>query len=145
MTDGTEEAAIRALIEDRARAIRAGDVAGALSAHAPDVVSFDVIDPLQYIGRDAIARRLEAWLSSFAGPVGFETAELAVAAGGDVAFCHGLNHVYAATADGGTLDMWWRSTVCCRKVRGRWRITHEHSSVPFDMETGRASLGLKPE
>jgi hypothetical protein len=26
---------------------------------------------------------------------------------------------------------------------GKWLVTHAHSSVPFDVETGRASLDLK--
>jgi hypothetical protein len=26
-----------------------------------------------------------------------------------------------------------------------WMVTHEHNSVPFDAETGKASLDLKPE
>jgi hypothetical protein len=26
-----------------------------------------------------------------------------------------------------------------------WVVTHEHSSVPFEMESGRASLDVKPQ
>jgi ketosteroid isomerase-like protein len=40
--------------------------------------------------------------------------------------------------------MWLRSTVCYRKIDGRWLVTHQHSSVPFDGETGKASLQLEP-
>jgi len=40
--------------------------------------------------------------------------------------------------------MWWRETACYRKVEGEWLITHQHSSVPFDVESGKASLDLKP-
>ena len=39
--------------------------------------------------------------------------------------------------------MWWRATVCCRKLDGKWMISHVHSSVPFDTEIDKASLGLK--
>jgi ketosteroid isomerase-like protein len=46
--------------------------------------------------------------------------------------------------DGTRLDMWWRSTAGFRKIDGRWRITHEHNSVPFDPQTGKASLDLEP-
>jgi uncharacterized protein (TIGR02246 family) len=139
-----DETQIREMLEARVRAVRAGDIAGVLSAYAPDVVSFDVVDPLRHAGRDAIGTRLEAWLSTFQLPIGLEIRDLSITAGGDVAFCHGLSHVSATKADGGTLDMWWRSTICCRRVDGRWAVTHEHSSVPFDMESGKASLDLKP-
>lgn len=40
--------------------------------------------------------------------------------------------------------MWVRATICFRKIEGKWMITHEHNSTPFDVETGRASLDLQP-
>jgi ketosteroid isomerase-like protein len=40
--------------------------------------------------------------------------------------------------------MWWRVTVCYRKIDGRWKIAHEHNSVPFNVNNGKASLDLKP-
>jgi ketosteroid isomerase-like protein len=36
----------------------------------------------------------------------------------------------------------WTNAV--RKIGGQWKVTHEHLSVPYDMETGKASLDLKP-
>jgi ketosteroid isomerase-like protein len=55
-----------------------------------------------------------------------------------------MNRVDATTTAGQKLDMWWRATVCCRKVDGAWMVVHKHASVPFDAETGRASLDLEP-
>ena len=40
--------------------------------------------------------------------------------------------------------MWIRATLCYRKIDGKWMVTHEHVSVPFDPESGQASLDLKP-
>jgi len=139
-----DEIQIRALIDDRAKAVRAKDSNGAVSSVAPDILSFDVVNPLQHIGSDASRRRAEEWFSSFQGPVGFEIRDLNITAGDDVAFSHGLSHVSATRKDGVELDMWWRTTVCFRKVDGKWMVTHEHNSVPFDMESGKASLDLKP-
>ena len=139
-----DEAQIRGLIEDRIKAVRAKDIDGAISNYAPDVLSFDVINPLQYFGSDAIRKRLEQWFSSFQGSIGFEIRDLSITVGETVAFSHCLNHVSATTTAGGKLDMWWRETACYRKTDGKWIITHQHSSVPFDVESGKASLGLKP-
>lgn len=139
-----EEARIRALLEERAAAIRARDIAGGVARLAPDVVSFDVVNPLQQAGAEAVRGRLEAWVASFAGPIGFEMAEVRVVCGDGVAFCHCLNHVSATTGDGTALDMWWRATLGLENVDGAWTITHEHASVPFDPETGNASVDLKP-
>jgi ketosteroid isomerase-like protein len=37
-----------------------------------------------------------------------------------------------------------RDTLVFRNVSGRWRIWHEHASVPFDYETGRAVTDAQP-
>jgi uncharacterized protein (TIGR02246 family) len=139
-----EEAQIRNLIDDWLKAVRNKDVNASMSSLAPDILSFDVVNPLQHIGSDASRKRAEAWFSSFQGPIGCEIRDLSITAGDDVAFSHGLSHVSATKTDGGQLDMWWRTTVCFRKIDGKWTITHEHNSVPFDVESGKASLDLKP-
>ncbi len=38
-----------------------------------------------------------------------------------------------------------RATVCLRKTDDVWLSTHEHQSVPFNRESGKASLDLKPD
>jgi uncharacterized protein (TIGR02246 family) len=139
-----EEAQIRNVIDDRLKAVRNKDVNASMSSLAPDILSFDVVNPLQHIGSDASRKRAEAWFSSFQGPIGCEIRDLSITVGDDVAFSHGLSHVSATRTDGGQLDMWWRTTVCFRKIDGTWTITHEHNSVPFDVESGKASLDLKP-
>ncbi len=138
------EAEIRALIEKRIEAVRARDVEGAMASIAPDFVSFDVVNPLRYLGSAAARQRAEAWFSSFKGPIGYEMRDLAIGAGEDTAFSHILNRYSGTKTDGGRIDMWVRVTACYRRIEGRWMITHEHNSVPFDVESGQASLDLKP-
>jgi uncharacterized protein (TIGR02246 family) len=139
-----DEARIRGIIEERVRAVREKALDDLLSNHAPDVLSFDVLDPLQHAGRETVRGRAERWLSSYQSPVGYEVRDLRVAAGEAVAFCHYLYRVSGTLKAGGEVDMWVRATVCLRKIDGDWTIVHEHQSVPFDVETGKASLDLKP-
>jgi len=139
-----ETAAIRELIERRVEAIRVKDVEGSTSMMTPDYLLFDVIEPLRSNGAKAASDRAGEWFATFRGPIGYEIKDLQIAAGSEIAFSHGLNHVSATKTDGSPLDMWWRSTVCYRKIDGAWRITHEHNSVPFNVTNGKASLGLKP-
>jgi ketosteroid isomerase-like protein len=40
--------------------------------------------------------------------------------------------------------MWVRATLCFRKTNGKWVVTHQHLSAPFDPASGQASLDLKP-
>lgn len=135
---------IRALINDRVKAVRAKDINGAMSRSAPDILAFDVINPLQYAGVDALRKRLEGWFSSFQGPINHEICKLSLTPGDDVAFSHSLNRVIGTTTEGKKIDMYWRATSCYRKIDGKWMVTHEHNSVPFDPESGKASLDLKP-
>jgi ketosteroid isomerase-like protein len=139
-----EESQIRVLIEDRVKAARAKDAVALVANHAPEVVTFDVVNPLQNIGADAVKQRAEQWFASFQGPIEFEIQELCISRGEEVAFCHFLNRVRGSTTAGTKVDMWWRATMCCRKIDSKWMIVHEHDSVPFDMETGKASIDLKP-
>jgi len=142
--DDDEESQIRVLIDDRVKAVRAKDAVALVANHAPEVVTFDVVNPLQNIGADAVKQRAEQWFASFQGPIEFEIQELCITRGEEVAFCHFLNGVRGTTTAGRKVDMWWRATMCCRKIDGKWMIVHEHDSVPFDMETGKASIDLKP-
>jgi ketosteroid isomerase-like protein len=139
-----DEARIREIIEERVEAIRLKDVEALMSAHAPDVVMFDALDPLRYIGSEAVGERAGQWLSWYRGPVGYEVRDLSVTAGGGAAFCHYLYRVTGTMTNGREVDMWVRSTVCFRKADGAWVVAHEHTSVPFDAESGKASVDLKP-
>jgi uncharacterized protein (TIGR02246 family) len=138
------EAEIRAMVEDMASAIRRKDADALIAHYAPDVFAFDLLPPLQYEGADALKQRATQWLASFEGPVGFEMRDLRITAGDDVAFCHSLNGVRGTSQSGARVDMWWRATVCLRRRDGEWRVAHAHSSEPFDMQSGRALLDLKP-
>ncbi|GAC1646439.1 MAG: nuclear transport factor 2 family protein [Chloroflexota bacterium] len=142
--DARDEAQIRALIDERAEAVRARDVDRAMSFVAPDIVMFDVVNAPQSIGAAGSRQRTEVWFSSFEGPIGYEMRDLSILTGGDLAVTHSLNR-YSGTQTGGVaINMWVRATVCYRRIDSRWMITHEHQSVPFDGQTGRASLDLSP-
>ena len=138
------EQQIREIVEGWGQAIRARDSRGLTANFARDAVVFDLITPLRYSGREGVEKRAAEWLAGFQGPVGYETRELTIHAGEDAAFCHSLNHVNGTSTTGQPIDMWWRATVCFRKVNGNWQVAHEHSSVPFEMESGKAALALKP-
>jgi uncharacterized protein (TIGR02246 family) len=139
-----DEARIRALIEQRVLAIRARDIDALMSSHAPDVLIFDALNPLQYLGAEKVRERAQQWLSGYQGPVGYEVRDVGIETGETAAFCHYLYRVSGTMTNGREVDMWVRATVCFRKIDGEWKITHEHTSVPFDAESGKASVALKP-
>jgi uncharacterized protein (TIGR02246 family) len=138
------DSAVRAILDAMADAIRAKDVDALMAHYAADVVAFDLVSPLQYRGAATIRKRVSDWFSAFQGPIEFEMREVTIAPGDDVAFCHSLNGVRGSRKDGAAIGMWWRATLGFRKIDGTWRVTHGHSSEPFDMESGKALIDLKP-
>ena len=134
---------VRDVVEAVARAIRARDAGGAVRHYAPDSVQYSLAPPLRSSGSHAEA--LEEWFATWRGPIGLEHRELAVAAGGDVAFCTSLTRMTGTKTDGEEVDLWYRSTIGLRNVAGRWLIAHEHESVPFYMDGSyRAAVDLAP-
>ena len=143
--DTTGETEIRRLIEDRAMAARSKNIHALMSNHSPDLLAFDVVNPLQYAGSDAVKTRAQEWFSLYEGPIGYTIRDLRVVAGDDVAFAYYLYRVEGTRRDGAQVDMWVRATVCYRRGADEmWMVAHEHQSVPFDPTTGKASLDLKP-
>jgi uncharacterized protein (TIGR02246 family) len=140
-----DEAQIRQLIDNWAKALRAKDINGLMSHYTPDILVFDLAPPLQYKGAETYRKNFDEWFTSFQGLVGYEIRDLSITTGDDAAFSHSLNRISGTRTNGEETDVWVRATVCFRKVDGKWRVTHEHVSVPFYMEPPyKASLDLKP-
>ena len=144
MDAADDEAAIKTLIEGFAQAIRARDIDAVMAVFAPDVVSFDLGPPLRHRGGEVFADRWRALFDSYAGPIDYDVRELDITAGGDIAFSHSLNHTRGMSRDGRPIDRWLRWTAGYRKRDDRWRIVHEHVSVPADLREGKAVLDLAP-
>jgi ketosteroid isomerase-like protein len=140
----SDVAELRAGTEERVRAVRAKDVEALLSSYADDVVTFDLVAPLSNVGADAVRQRVTEWFASFQGSIEYEIRDASCAIAGDLAFEHHLTHVRGTTTAGAKIDMWFRETVGFRRLGARWKVTHQHSSVPFDMATGKPLVELRP-
>ena len=87
------------------------------------------------MSRDNVA----AWLAGWDGPIQIDARDVNLTVDGDLAFVSALNSMRGRQDQ----DMWYRITMCLRKISGRWRIVHEHSSVPFYMDGSyRAAVDL---
>jgi uncharacterized protein (TIGR02246 family) len=67
-----DEAEIRQLWERWAKAFQAHDLDGIMSIYAADVVAYDFVPPLQYVGKDAYRKDYEDFLAQFDGPIDVE-------------------------------------------------------------------------
>jgi ketosteroid isomerase-like protein len=142
---GSDEAQIRAFIDDWAKALRAKDLDGIMSHYASDIVCFDVAPPLQCIGAAALRKNLQDWFATFKGPIGYEIADLDITAGDHAAFARSLNRLSGIRSDGERTDVWLRMTLCWHKTQGKWMIVHERASRARNTATaldhrGRSSV-----
>ena len=129
---GNEARQIKTLLEAWAEAVRRHDVPAILAHHDRDMVMFDLPPPLQCKG---IAAYEDTWglLFRYHKPdVAFDFEELTVTAGQDVAFAVAIMRCGPdASSNPADKDGFlFRLTVGLRKVEGKWRITHEHHSIP---------------
>jgi ketosteroid isomerase-like protein len=142
---GVEEAQIRRRIDTLVEAIRTMALDGVKPLYAPDIVSFDAEPPLQHVGT---ASKMKNWVNVFTAfqrPLGYEIRDLSITVNGDVAFAHGFARLSGALKNGSRRGgIWVRYTIGFHKRDGNWLIVHDHVSVPFEVESGRALLNLEP-
>lgn len=127
---------IRTLLERWADATRNGRRDEVLANHAPDALIFDVLPPLQYEGTAAYRKSWDEWQPETAGEGLFHLDELQVTAGQDAGFAHGIIHCGGTLPDGSSFEDTVRATFCLRKIDGRWRVTHQHISMPAGSGAG---------
>lgn len=118
------------------------DAAAIADAYAPDAVIYDLAPPLGR--RGARREQIAAWLATWDGPVLIDTRDDTLAVDGDLAFTSSYVRMRGRQR-GREQDLWFRSTLCLRRTGGRWRIVHDHTSVPFYMDGSyRAAIDLEP-
>jgi ketosteroid isomerase-like protein len=132
------------LFDNRSEAIWTKDIDRLMSLYSPDIVYFDLVPPLQYVGSDALRQRFLDWFDSYEGPIGQEITDLNVAEGGDTAIAHMLIRAGGTLKNGQEVGFWVRATDGCRRSNDEWLITHEHISLPVDPMSRSAAMDLVP-
>ena len=138
------EEAIRASIDRFAKAFHVKDVDGCMSIFAKEIVSFDILPPLQAEGADNFVTHWHEFFATYHGPIHVEFPDVRVVAGDDVAFSYCLHRIAGTLKNGHQTDFWLRWTAGWRNTDGNWLVVHEQVSVPIDFASGRALLDLKP-
>ena len=126
------EIEIRALIERWAKAVRDEDRAAIRADHDPGILMFDVPPPFLSRGLEAYMATWETFFSSAEKPVAFGFHEVEVTAGEDVAFATAVGSCVNIDPKGRREPLEFRLTMGLRKIDGRWRVMHEHHSLPAE-------------
>jgi len=135
---------IRGWLDRWTKAFGAKDVDAIMALYTDDVIAYDVVPPLQYVGKAEYRTDYLQFLSQYADNVKVEVRDLHVGANGDLGYAAGLELISGTLKGGKKSELWVRFTSLFRKSGGRWLDFHDHVSVPADIETGKAMLELKP-
>lgn len=135
---------IRALLDSRSEAMRIKDIDRLMSVYSPDIIYFDLVPPLQYTGSDALRGRFLHWFDGWESAIGQEIHHLTISASQDIATTSMLIRASGTLKNGREVRLWVRATSCCQRSNHGWLITHEHISLPVDLESGSAAVDLVP-
>ncbi len=140
MTQDRDE--IMSLCQRLGQAHHDKDANAIVDCYASDAVIYSLASPL----KDKIDRAgIAAWLDTWDGPILIDAADMDLVVGDGLAWSTALNRMQGTKTDGTREDIWFRTTMCFRKVDGVWRIVHDHSSTPFYMDGSlKAAIDLKP-
>jgi uncharacterized protein (TIGR02246 family) len=127
-----DEAEIRALIDRWAQAVRQEDRAAIRRDHDPDILMFDVPPPFLSRGLDAYMATWETFFAFAEKPVAFAFHDVEVTCGQDVGFATAVGKCVTTDIQGRREPLDFRLTMGLRRIDGKWRIVHEHHSLPAD-------------
>ena len=127
--EATNEAEIRDLITRWSQAVRNEDLAGIRADHDTDILMFDVPPPFLSRGLEAYMATWQTFFAWQAKPVEFIFRDVEITAGNDVAFATAIGRC-GDLSSGEKVELEFRLTLGLRKLDGRWRILHEHHSIP---------------
>ncbi|HEX3968128.1 MAG TPA: nuclear transport factor 2 family protein [Edaphobacter sp.] len=126
----TDESQIREIIQRWSKAVRDENFEAIRADHDPAILMFDVPPPFLSRGIDAY---MDTWKTFYAfapRPVKFDFDDIQIHTGSDVAFATASGHCRNIEPNGQIIPLDFRLTMGFRKVDGRWRIVHEHHSLP---------------
>ncbi|HVK61123.1 MAG TPA: SgcJ/EcaC family oxidoreductase [Bdellovibrionales bacterium] len=146
-TTTDDEPQVREVLNRYVTAFRAGNIDDLMKLYTEDAVAFDMMAPLQIVGRDRYRKAWEKGASMMGTPWVYTPRDLRIVAGSDVAFAHAIVECGGTSKEGKIESGWVRHTLGFRKVDGKWLIAHEQFSVPIDFKDGKAQacMELKPE
>jgi ketosteroid isomerase-like protein len=136
---------VRALLDSRSHAIRMKDIDRLMSLYSPDIVYFDLVPPLRYVGSAALRRRFSDWFDRWESAIGQDIGDVDISVSGDLAAAYMLIRASGLLKSGREVGYWVRVTNSFQRSNGRWLIAHEHVSLPVDLPSGSAAMDLVPD
>lgn len=142
VADSPSTAEIRAAVERFRQAVLHKDMKGVgrYYANTEDLVVFDVVPPLSYVGWTSFQKDWQGFFDGFKSISVYDWNDMHVEAVGDLGWMRAMVHIVGTLQDGKPLDMTFRDTAIFKRVNQRWVVVHDHGSVPIVFETGQAVM-----
>jgi ketosteroid isomerase-like protein len=135
---------ITALLDGQNEAIGSKDIDRLMAFFSPDIIYYDVVPPLQFVGSAALRHRFLDWFDGFEGPIEMEMHDVKILTGEDFAVACRLSRSNGTLKSGHEVGRWVRATSCCQWSNQAWLVTHEHISWPVDPRSGMGAMDLAP-
>lgn len=142
----SDEAQIKAALNDGCKAFIAGDTEGMMAPlwNDPRFVDFDFSPPCAK-NFEQLKKDNSAVKDMFVGTPICEYTEIhPVLLGKDAAYSMAIMRAGGQLKGGPKMEFTIRSTDVWRKIKGKWIIVHEHNSFPANPVTGQADLQSAP-
>jgi uncharacterized protein (TIGR02246 family) len=129
-SNDNDQQLIRTLIDRWAGAVRKENLAAIRADHDSDILMFDVPPPFLSRGIDAYLATWQLFFANVEKPVTFNFEDVEITAGSDVAFATAKGRCVNIDRTGKREPLDFRLTLGLKKIDGKWRIMHEHHSLP---------------
>ena len=130
-----KEADIKAIREIEEAFLVAQDGKQIAAEFSQDAVMFDPMPPT-FDGHAAIEKHMTDLFSQLKNPRA-EMLSLRIEVDHDLAFAFSTQRMTIEDAGKMPVQFVMRVTDCYRKMDGKWKVVHNHTSLPVDMETGK--------
>ena len=139
---------VQEALERYKEAVVEQDVEKLLSAYSSDIHIYDCWGRWECKGKNAWSESVTEWFNGLKEEgvklqVVFN--DLVIEEGENTAFSHcALTYAaYNVEKEEKLRQITNRFTFCLKKANGFWLITHEHSSLPIDMQNGKGMFNLR--
>ena len=108
-------------------------------------ILFEVSEPERYVG-EAFKKHFMEIASQSPAKIEISELNITTSSDGKMAFVNFIQRAYGTWHDGTKFDSRWRTTDGLLKKDGKWKIVHEHNSIPLDEKTLLAVMtkGMTP-
>lgn len=139
----TNKEAIKQSIDSFFIALCAKDLKQMIAHYADDAVVFDVKPPFQTKGAVAWKHIWEASLPFFPASFNVEVKDLVIHSDGNVGFAFYLFKLVGSEKDHPAMQTWMRATTGYKLQNGKWKIVHDHASLPFTPQNNQVVFSLE--